>query len=752
MNALVPLTSFVGRRAELAQLRGVLARTRLLTLVGPAGTGKTRLALELVRRAARPTEVVGIAELAPHSERGQVDVTVAASFGLVPEGNARRQLVEWLQDRPALIVLDNCEHVLQSASDLAAALLAECPRLRILATSRKALAIAGETVWPVPPLSLPSQALTERDWRRSDALQLFVERARPVAPNFVLSEANARAVSEICGALGGLPLAIELAVARLRNLTFDDMRRGLGERLRLLAPPGVAPTGRHETMRSAIEWSHSLLDDRERRVFRRLAVFSGGWDSDAARVVCADEQIPEGAVLPIVSTLVDVSLAQLTVSDQRERYSLLEVIREYARECLRDSGEERLAEARRAAHVASLFDAFGPHRQKDREGTLDRIFAEHPNVRGAMGWLLEHDVPTARRMLAKAWLAYVFLRPGMDPSEIEAWLVRALESEPTPDETRTRMLIALSQRRFGRGDLDGSETAATEALLVAKDSSDAHGIGGAHHRLALSRQAAGDGPAAASHFAEAIARYRTTNLPGCAWALAHRGLARASSGDPTGARADFAEALSICDAHSHLPRLRAIVRTMQGEHLTIDGQHDDVRAAFADALDAYTEYGGDIPVARALNGLATLAAAAGKTERALRLAGAASELRARVGDTWPASGDYSALALAELRLGKRGQALRSEGRALSVSEAVSFALGESRSAKGALTQREEEVATLIAEGLTSREIGRRLRITERTAETHIDHILVKLGLRSRAQIASWTTARSRATSQRDAPG
>jgi predicted ATPase/DNA-binding CsgD family transcriptional regulator len=751
VNATVPLTSFVGRRAELAQLRNALASARLLTLIGPAGTGKTRLALELARRAARPTEVVGIAELAPLADRGQVDVTVSASFGLVPEGDARRQLVEWLRDRPALIVLDNCEHVLEPAGDLAAVLLAECPRVRILATSREALSIDGETVWSVPPLSLPSQTRSARDWQRSDALRLFEERARPVAPSFALSETNARAVGEICAAVGGLPLAIELAAARLRNLTFEDVRRGLGQRLQLLAPPGVTPTGRHETMRAAIEWSHSLLGVRERRVFRRLAVFSGGCDSEAARIVCADEEIPESDVLPIVSTLVDVSLAQLIASDQRQRYSLLEVIREYARERLIEAGEGRLAETRRAAHVASLFDAFGPHRQKDREGALDRIFAEHPNVRDSMEWLLEHDLPVARRMLAKAWLAYVFLRPGMDPSEIEGWLVRALEREPKPDELRTRMLIALSQRRFAGGDRDGSETAAAEALLVAKGSTDAHGIAGAHHRLALSRQAAGDTPGALPHFAEAIALYRTTNLPGCAWALAHRGLARTSSGDPIGARADFGEALSICDAHPHLPRLRAIVRTLQGEHLTSAGEHEGARAAFADALDAYTEFGGDIPVGRALNGLARLAAAAGKTERALRLAGAASDLRARTGDTWPASGDDATLALARERLGKRGWALWSEGRALSVSEAVSFALVDQRSTKRPLTRREEEVATLVAEGLTSREIGRRLRITERTAETHVDHILVKLDLRSRAQIASWATARDRTTSHRDTP-
>ena len=726
----------------------MIANERLVTLVGPAGVGKTRLAHELARRSARANESVGITELAPLTAAAQIDVAIAASFGLVLHKSTRDELLEWLHDRPALLVLDNCEHVLEPAGEIAAALLSLCPRLRILATSRAALAIAGETLWPVPPLSLPSQAQSGRDWQRSDALQLFSERARPVAPNFALTEANARAVSEICSALGGLPLAIELAAARLRNLTFEDVRHGLGERLRLLAPPGITPTGRHETMRAAIEWSHSLLDDRERRVFRRLAVFSGGCDSDAARIVCADDEIPESDVLPIISALVDVSLAQLTASGQLERYSLLEVIREYAHGRLSDSGEVRLTEARRAAHIASLFDAFGPHRQNDREGALDRIFAEHPNVRDAMAWLLEHDLPAARRMLAKAWLAYVFLRPGMDPAEIQGWLVRALESEPIPDGMRARMLIALSQRRFARGDREGSESSAAEGLQVATDTADAHAIAGAHHRLALSRQAAGDAPGALSHFEEAIALYRTTNLPGCAWALAHRGLARTSSGDPIGARADFAEALSICDAHTHLPRLRAIVRTMQGEHLAREGERDGARAAFADALAAYTEFGGDIPVARALNGLAHLAADAGKSERALRLAGAAAESRARTGDTWPASGADSALEQLEQRLGKRGRALRSEGRGFSVPEAVSYALADGRTAKGPLTPREQQVATLVAEGLTSGEIGRRLKITERTAETHVEHVLMKLGLRSRAQVASWVT-RDRAVSSRD---
>jgi predicted ATPase/DNA-binding CsgD family transcriptional regulator len=752
MDQLVPATSFIGRRSELAHLRPVLASARLLTLVGPAGTGKTRLALELARRAARPTEVVAIADLAALTDGAQLDVAVAAAFGLAArDRDVRGQLIDWLRDRAALLVLDNCEHLLRASADLAAASLAACPRLRILATSRQALGITGETTWAVPPLALPDESSSTPDsWERSDAVRLFAERARLVAPTFTITEANAAAVIGICRSLDGLPLAIELATSRMRNLAFADLRRGLVEQLRLLAPPtaapgvgapdGVgAPRGRHDTMRAAIEWSQSLLDERERRVFRRLAVFSGGFDSHGAEAVCADEKVPVSEVLPIVSALVDSSLAQLTGSGAVQRYSLLEVIRQYARERLTEAGELDHVEELRAMYIATLFETFGPHRQEQREEALTRIFAEHANVRGAMDWLLDHDVPTARRILAKAWLAYVFLRPGIDPSEIEGWLVRALDTTAEPDELRARMLIALAQRRFAHGDRQGSESAGLEALRVAIARSDDHAIGGAHHRLAISRIASGDVEGALEHFAEAIAHYRTTVLPACAFALAHRGQTRSSSGDLAGARMDFAEALSICDAHPHLPRLRAVVRTMQGEHLVREDARAAARDAFAETLRTYLRFGAEVPVARALFGLAQVAAGDGQAERAIRLAGGALEARTRTGDTWPPPREGSALALAEQRAGARAEDLRAEGRRWSMGEAVSFALGDREASAGDLSRREREVAGLVAQGLTSRRISERLRITERTAETHVEHILVKLGLRSRAEISRWAT-------------
>lgn len=728
------LTSFVGRRSELVQVRRILAAHRLVTLLGAAGGGKTRLAIELARRARRPTEIVALVELSSVASDDQVDAAISASFGLVPgDGETREELAAWLGGRPALLILDNCEHVRRASADLTAALLARCPRLRILATSREALGVEGECTWQVPALSLPAAG----KWRRSDAVTLFAERAREVLPTFAISTTNAEAVMEICRAMEGMPLAIELAASRLRDLTFGDVVRGLSERLALLEPPRGARAGRHHTMRAAIAWSHGLLDEGERRVFRRLAVFRGGFDSDAAAAVCADDSLPAPDVVRVVSGLVDRSLVQLTGSGEQQRYALLEVVREYASERLVESREEDLVRARQAAFIADLFDAFGPHRQAHREEALGRIFAAGANVGGAMEWLLEKDLPRARQALGKAWLAYVFLRPGVDPAEIERWLSTALEADESADGLRARMLIGLSQRRFGRGEPRSSETAAAEALQIAADLNDGHAVAGAHQRLAISRLAEGDLAGGLAHLDQAISHYRTTNMAGCAWGLAQRGSARGSSGDLTGARADFAEALAICDAHPHVPRLRAVVRTLQGEHLVRTGEHAAGRAAFTDSLQVYTKYGAEVPVARALHGLARVAAREGQTERSLRLAGAAAGVRARTGDTWPPSIDDTALAALERRMGRRAEALRSEGRALSVADAVSYALGEMRTVDGLLSPRERDVASLVAEGLTSREIGRRLRITERTAETHVEHILVKLGLRSRVQIARW---------------
>lgn len=732
-------STFIGRKSELAHVARLLASADLVTLVGPAGAGKTRLALEAARRARRPTEMLMVTEVAPLHDLGQLETAIAASFGVVATGAAALEsLLAWLRDRPALLLLDNCEHLRDECADTVARLLAGCPQLRVLATSREALGIGSEERWSVPPLTLPAESDTAR-WRRSDAVRLFEDRARRAMPGFAMNAANAELVVGICQALEGLPLAIELAASRLRNLSLPDVRRELDGQLRLLAPPaGGGGSGRHDTMRRAIDWSHDRLGERERRVFRRLAVFDGGFTAPAAEAVCADESTPRTQVVPTVSVLVERSLVQLSGGG---RYALLEVLRQYAAEQLDDSGERDTSERLRATYVARLFDEFDPgHAQRAME-TLRPIIADQANVRAAMRWSLVHEPPLARPVLGKLWLAYIFPRPGTDPAEVERWLELGLQDTGATNALRARILVGLAQRRFARGDRSGSAAAAAKALELATACADDHMIGSSHHRLALSAQAAGQPADALKHFSDAAAHYEGVSPGGLAWTLAQRAQVRSQAGDPAGARADFDAALVICDRMPQHWRVRAIVRTLEGEHL-IDVDPVAARVAFGEVLRAFQQLGSEVPVARALRGLAEIAAAQ-DPERALRLAGAADDLRARVGDTWPTRPGGERLARAAARSGARAAASLAEGRRMSADEAVSYALRSAKLGQGqlALSPREREVAALVAEGLTSREIAYRLRITDRTAENHVEHILVKLGLRSRSQIARWQAER-----------
>jgi len=367
---------------------------------------------------------------------------------------------------------------------------------------------------------------------------------------------------------------------------------------------------------------------------------------------------------------------------------------------------------------------------------LAKTHSDHANVRAGVEWLLANDIVRARRALSKAWMIYVFLRPGIDPAEIERWLERMLDGDTAPD-TRAAILVALSQRRFARGDLNGSRGAAEEAVRVAE----ANGVNdvapGGHHRVAIALAAAGETGAAVEHFGRAIDGYGEANPAGRAWAYAQRGGVLSASGDAAAADADFAAAREISARLPHHRRSFAVIRTLEGEHLLTQGRSEEARAAFADAVAVFREVGSEIPIARVLRGLAELAARRGDPEAALRTLGAAEEMRARQGDTWPARAESGDLADAARRLGGRADALRAEGQRMGVDAALALALADPRRTKPGLSDREREVAGLVAEGLTSAEIARRLVISERTAENHVEHILVKLGVRSRAQIARW---------------
>ncbi|HUG55592.1 MAG TPA: LuxR C-terminal-related transcriptional regulator [Candidatus Limnocylindrales bacterium] len=727
----------------------MLAAERLVTLVGPPGCGKTRLALEIARRVAAQGGDVAFAELAVLGDGERVVAAVAGAAGL--HGDAPltpESLGQSLRERDLLLVLDNCEHVRTPTTRLAAGLLAACPRLRVLATSRERLGAAGERRWQVQPLSLPSDGTG--GWQRSDAVRLFAERARLALPTFTLDDDTGPAVAELCRALEGLPLAIELAAARLHHISLGEIAARLDDQLRLLER-AEGEDSHQRTIRAAIDWSHAFLSETERRVLRRAGVFAGSFTLAAVEAVCADEHLQTADVLPILASLVDRSLVRSDTTQSPARYSLLEVLRQYARERLIASGEADLAEERRARFFVGSFEAFNPEAfastPPDPYGSATsplRGFAlDYPNVRGAVAWLRRHDPAAIRRILAQAWVVYVFPGPGVDQSEIEEWLGEALAADETRDALRARMLLGLSQRRMIR-DPRAAAAAAEEALDIATAVGDEKARGGAYHRLAHARLAEGDRVGAAELLGRAIDFYERSSLPAAAWALATRGMVRSELGDAPGARADFEAAFAILDRFPSLARLRAIVRVFEGQHELTLGSHDAAEEAFLEVLRIFQAIGSEIPIARALEGLAIVATARGQHGRAIRLAGAADAARERGGDTLPRRrADVEALDEVTARLGSRAANLYSEGRAMPLDRAIAYGLGHaSRPGGEGLTARERQIAALVARGQTNREIALQLTLSERTVENHLQHILNRLDLRSRAQIARWVAERS----------
>ena len=426
----VQLTTFIGRERELAAVDHLLQSTRLLTLTGVGGAGKTRLAAEIAARVAARFEAIGWVDLASLSDPALVPQVVAAALGYREEGerSAVETMIHRLCERTTLVILDNCEHLVDACADVAETLLKGCPIVRILATSREALGVPGEQAWLVPPLSLPGRmSLTEV--LDSEAGRLFVERARAALPSFVVDDANAPAVSQICRRLDGIPLAIELAAARVRVLAPRQIAARLDDAFTLLTTSGRATVQRHRTLRGTIDWSHALLTPAEAELFRRLSVFAGTFSLDAVEAICEGDD-----VLDVLSSLVDKSLVVMEAAGGEARYRLLETLRQYAQERLAAANE--LAATR---HCHALFftelvaarerDTFGGASEPDWSA---RLVAEEGNLRAAADWAAETgDHTTSLRLCAALhwhWFARGQFRDGRQ--RLQAALVHADEAPP----------------------------------------------------------------------------------------------------------------------------------------------------------------------------------------------------------------------------------------------------------------------------------------------------------------------------------
>src|SRR5438132_11025581 len=482
-----PLTSFVGRENEVVELEGLLSHARLVTLTGAGGSGKTRLALETVARASTTVDGVWLVELASLSDPTLVAQAVATALGLreEPERPEEEIIVEALRERECLLLVDNCEHVLQSAADLCATLLSACPRLRILATSRESLDIGGEVVWPVPTLPAPAGVPATVDvLLRFDAPKLFVERATTASPGFVPKADDIADIASICACLDGIPLAIELAAARLRTLSLAQVAARLDDRLRLLVSGRRDVQPRQRTLRAAIEWSYDLLDDVERATFDRSARFAAPFSLEAAEEVCAGGEVHAGDVLELMSSLVTKSLVtHVTGADGSPRYRMLETLRSFGLERLEDSGEGAATAGRHAVYFTiaaeeAVPNLVGPSFQR----TLNRLEAEHDDYRFALGWLVDSgDANGATRLAGALW---PFWNHAYAVREGRSWLRRVLALDAAAPAWRLRALVGSAYLAFLDQDLDGVMAASTEGLALNEEVADPRSKG-----LLLSAQA-----------------------------------------------------------------------------------------------------------------------------------------------------------------------------------------------------------------------------------------------------------------------
>jgi predicted ATPase/DNA-binding SARP family transcriptional activator len=439
----VELTTFIGRRSELEELERLMVAGRLLTLTGAGGSGKTRLARELVERDAVAAGGVAWVELAALDDPALIPQHVAESFNVRDEVRGPEALLSLLRARGGLLVLDNCEHLVDACAELAHSLLRGCPELRILATSREALGVKGERAWLVPPLSLPPAGdVTSGTAESFESVRLFVERARDALPEFTLTPANTAAVVEICRRLDGIPLAIELAAARVRVLPPEQLRQRLDDAFRLLTSGGRTAVPRQRTLRATMDWSHALLQDESKVLLRRQAVFRGGFTLDSVEAVCAGDGIERGEVLDLVARLVDRSLLVVREHDAAARYGSLETIRQYALERLAESGEAEAVRRRHAEHTLRLVEEAAVHgKTPRRRAAFHTLAPEIDNIREALLWTREHEPGAHVRLAGKLGWFWFSIGHWM---EARRWIdgALALPEAAVPGLDRAELLFS----------------------------------------------------------------------------------------------------------------------------------------------------------------------------------------------------------------------------------------------------------------------------------------------------------------------
>jgi predicted ATPase/DNA-binding SARP family transcriptional activator/DNA-binding CsgD family transcriptional regulator len=767
-NLPASLTSFVGREEEVLEVKRSLAMTRLMTLTGAGGSGKTRLALEVARELVGAyADGVWLVELAALSDPTLVARAVAATLGVreQPDLSLTQALRSHIGSGRMLLVLDNCEHLVDAAAWLTKDLLSACPGLRILATSREPLGISGEIVWPVPTLSLPDPeaAPTVEDLMGTEAVRLFVDRSRSRLPSFELTRENARAVATICLELDGIPLAIELSTARMGALAVEQVAERLEDSLKLLTGGDRTVAHRHQTLRATLDWSYELLSQPERVLFRRLSVFAGGWTLEAAEVVGAGNGIEEGDVLELLSGLVNKSMVVVDPSGgDGLRYGMLEPVRRYGQERFGESAETDAVRRRHAYWYFELAKEGEPWLRGARHVVwLEQLETEYGNLRTALSWALERGEVDLGLWFGAALGESWYMSGNL--SEGRRWLEAALEKSgyATPTPARIKALLRAGWIAWEQGDYEGSVSLSEESLMLSRAFGDEAGAVAALSNLGWAALLVNDLEKAATLAEEAVALGRDMDdTGGIARALLIPGLTAVAGGDQERAVALHEESLAL--ARKAGDDVAAALSLGMGVFAFLgQGDNRSAEALCKQSLALPPQPRVLNATAFQLHASAALAVSQGLPVRSARLWGAAESLRETIGATLSpveqrVHRPYMEAARRELGEVAWEEAW-AEGKAMTIEEAEEYALTErevrtrprripkdsqaSRQPEDGLTGRQQEVANLVARGLTNRQIASELTISENTVANHVASIVRKLDVPSRARIAVWVTER-----------
>jgi predicted ATPase/DNA-binding CsgD family transcriptional regulator len=802
-------SSYIGRANELTALLERNADARLLTIVGPGGVGKSRLAVRLGAslRNGFP-DGVWLTDLAPLTDPSMLPGAVAATLGApeVSRNSTTHALTIWLRARLAMLILDNCESQVDAAADLAVTLLRASPGLHLLATSREPLGLEGEVVWRVPLLSVPAASTTNvPQAMASEAVQLFVARAKARSPEFELTQANVRAVVHICRRLGGLPLALEVVAARVPSLGLRQIATRLDTRYALRLRATREAPARQRSLRASLDWSYRLLSRPERMLLRRLSIFVGGWTLEAAEAVCSDSVLPPGSIVDVLDGLISCSLVLVDLSQAAvTRYRLLDMTRQYALELLQAAGEQHQVSRRHAEYMLQMAMRVHPARlDPDHAAQLER---EQGNLRAALRWALQNAEAGLAQRLGIAIFPFWYLRSRV--TEGQAWLTRCL-ALPAPTEwpaVRPFVGCLAGHLSLLAGDLGTAQTQLDEALATHRSLRNQVGIALANHYLSLVALWRGEVADAGSLCDRAEAALDTVssdddlNHSIRSAVLTTAGRIALELDEDRRASVIAVEAERVARRHNnhfwltralHLQALLSaqaaqyarallVLRHVEGlqrsnsdgeglvdslctlGHTEIDrGRMWQAREAFVEAMSLAEHTGQPLALVQTLEGFAR-ALAASQPEAAVRLAGACEASREAFGCTaWPTHQRRTAAWLADARaaLGPAQYAsARTTGWHTSQPEAVRLVYElvnrtpQARTeALGPLTPREDAVAVLLAQGMSNKKIAAELSVSVGTIRAHVDHILLKLGLHSRTQVAMWAIHRDAAPGQWSKP-